>query len=83
MSINLLLLPKIYVFLLVPGLACQKLSFTFSPSFLVPLENTDTHFELKVRIVNESWILKFVEAYIFVSTDRTQNVLNLYLSRVW
>ncbi|CAI9722776.1 Hypothetical predicted protein [Octopus vulgaris] len=34
------------------GLACKKLTEIFSKNFLVPLEETDNHFELKVEHLN-------------------------------
>lgn len=46
------------------GLACKKLTEIFSKNFLVPLEETDNHFELKVDHINFSRytdMLKYAE----------------------
>ncbi|XP_045212309.2 uncharacterized protein LOC123563530 [Mercenaria mercenaria] len=44
------------------GLASQKLSGIFSPAFLVPMEDTDSHFELKVQHLNLGRYITMLES---------------------
>ncbi|KAL4240910.1 hypothetical protein ACF0H5_001692 [Mactra antiquata] len=44
------------------GLASQKLSHIFSPSFLVPLEATDSQFHLQVQHLNLGRYIKMIES---------------------